>query len=342
MVKIAASQTTDGPAGDLQRPLGELFGSSVQAAARENLLRRWRAAGLHGGESIAGALAHAISTHPTTQMITASKEGTVSITVLAAHVLAHTDAADALTHVLSGERQVGLADQWCWSTNPGDVESADDEQPLRGVDIGDAEFVVAVRPGSVAVLHSEAWPTVKLQSFDPAVSHHRVEVGATRLVAECHEPAVTSRPSLLAGAMLGGIARATLDLAVSHAKQREAFGQPIGAFQAIKHTCADMALRLDATRALTRLAAVELDAGRPALTRTSAAKVVAADAAIGNARAAIQILGGMGFTAEAGIGRYLRRAHFLCTLFGDPAWHCDQLVGVRRESSRERIDGAAR
>jgi hypothetical protein len=73
MVKIAASQTTDGPAGDLQRPLGELFGSSVQAAARENLLRRWRAAGLHGGESIAGALAHAISTHPTSTLLLSEK-----------------------------------------------------------------------------------------------------------------------------------------------------------------------------------------------------------------------------------------------------------------------------
>ena len=123
---------------------------------------------------------------------------------------------------------------------------------------------------------------------------------------------------LLATAMSVGIAEAARDMGVAYAKERVQFGRPIGTNQAIKHACADMAVRAEAARSLLLFAALAVRDGRTdAPFQVASAKRVATQAAIENSRANVQIHGGMGFTWECDAHLYLSRAHLLDELFGD-------------------------
>ena len=152
------------------------------------------------------------------------------------------------------------------------------------------------------------------------------EWDADRVAVLAYLPAETedlfSRGVLLSAAMLTGIAVATRDSAVEHAKSRVQGGQPIGAYQAIKHPCADMAVRAEAALSQLWFAAAAAEMGRPdAVFQGSAARLVAADAARRNAAANIQIHGGMGFTFEQGAHFYVKRTQVLSQIFGSPSFH---------------------
>ncbi|MFB7913152.1 acyl-CoA dehydrogenase [Streptomyces sp. NPDC056061] len=139
-----------------------------------------------------------------------------------------------------------------------------------------------------------------------------------------------------------GIASRALDTAVEHAKAREQFGRPIGQFQAVKHLCADMLVRVERARALVWDAARA--AGEPDPDARSLAAALAAsdalDAAHGCAKDCIQILGGIGFTWEHDAHLYLRRAVAVRQLLGAGDAHRLRAVrlaeaGARRELALE-------
>ncbi len=140
--------------------------------------------------------------------------------------------------------------------------------------------------------------------------------------------------ALLTAALQVGHAAATLDLAVVYAKERHQFGKPIGGFQAVKHICADMLVRAEVARAALHAAACLADEPDVVAAEAEAAgcspgefldravrgaKLLADEAAIGNARSAIQVHGGMGFTWEVPLHLHLKRARVLATTFGTPA-----------------------
>jgi alkylation response protein AidB-like acyl-CoA dehydrogenase len=125
-----------------------------------------------------------------------------------------------------------------------------------------------------------------------------------------------------------GVAQRSLDLAVAYAKERIQFGRPIGSFQAIKHKCADMMVKLEAARSAVYWAgcvAADPEAKDLALA-ASAAKAAASDAAFFAAGSALQIFGGVGFTAEYDIQLYFKRARASAALLGDPAWHRERVA----------------
>ena len=105
-----------------------------------------------------------------------------------------------------------------------------------------------------------------------------------------------------------GIARAALESATRYAVEREAFGKRIAEHQAIKLKLADMAIRVEAARALTLDAARLLDRGDPAGTQAAMAKVFASEAAIHCSMEAMRVLGGYGFTVDFPVERYYRDA----------------------------------
>ncbi len=138
-----------------------------------------------------------------------------------------------------------------------------------------------------------------------------IETGAATPLLDLELEAQVVRDALviLLAAEAAGMARWCLDTAASYAKVREQFGQPIGAFQSIKHLCASM---LERTEAVT---AVAWDAARAweesAEQRTLAAAVAGAvslDAVVSVAQDCVQVLGGIGFTWEHDAHLYLRRA----------------------------------
>jgi len=111
----------------------------------------------------------------------------------------------------------------------------------------------------------------------------------------------------IAGQALG-IARAALEAAVAWAKERKAFGQPIGNLQAIQFMLADMATELDAARLLTLRAASLKDAGRRHTAESAMAKLFASEVAGRVTTKAIQIHGGYGYIKEYDVERHWRDA----------------------------------
>ncbi len=105
-----------------------------------------------------------------------------------------------------------------------------------------------------------------------------------------------------------GIAQAALDLATSHARERRAFGGPIGRFQAVAHKLAEMQTEIEAARALTWRAAALKEAGRPHTVEGAQAKLFASRVARHWTGEAIQVLGGYGYVKELPAERYYRDA----------------------------------
>jgi alkylation response protein AidB-like acyl-CoA dehydrogenase len=105
-----------------------------------------------------------------------------------------------------------------------------------------------------------------------------------------------------------GILAACLDASEKFAKERVAFGRPIGAFEGIAFKLAQMATDLDAARLLTYRAAALCDAGKPFAIEASKAKLFASTAARAHASEAVQIHGGYGYTTEFPVERYYRDA----------------------------------
>jgi alkylation response protein AidB-like acyl-CoA dehydrogenase len=105
-----------------------------------------------------------------------------------------------------------------------------------------------------------------------------------------------------------GTARAALEASVRYAKDRKAFGQPLGAFQAIAFMLADMRTEHDAARLLTLRAAELKEEGRPFTREASMAKLFASEAAQRAVTKAVQIHGGYGYTDEFPVARYFRDA----------------------------------
>jgi acyl-CoA dehydrogenase len=115
-----------------------------------------------------------------------------------------------------------------------------------------------------------------------------------------------SRVTLAASAT--GLARAALEFAVDYAKQRVQFGKPIAQHQAVAFRLADMALRVDASRLLTWRAATMLDRGEHAGTEAAMAKVHASETAMWCTWAAVQTLGGWGYSREYPVEKWMRDA----------------------------------
>ncbi|MFF4426035.1 acyl-CoA dehydrogenase family protein [Streptomyces sp. NPDC001549] len=135
-----------------------------------------------------------------------------------------------------------------------------------------------------------------VRSVDPLTPLHRVAVAGD-------SSAYREAGALLTAALQLGSALRTVELAVRYAGEREQFGQPIGAFQAVKHLCARMLVRAEVARTAVYAAAVTGDAGEVA-----AAKLLADEAAVLGARDCLQVHGGMGFTWEADVHLHLKRA----------------------------------
>ncbi len=111
---------------------------------------------------------------------------------------------------------------------------------------------------------------------------------------------------IIAAAFALGLGRAAFDHTLAYAKQRVAFGQPIGKFQGIQWMFADMALELEAAKLLAYRAAWRADQGLPYITEASMAKLYATELATRIANNAVQIHGGIGFMMESDVQRFYR------------------------------------
>ena len=112
-------------------------------------------------------------------------------------------------------------------------------------------------------------------------------------------------------ALAVGLAQGCVDESVRYAKEREAFGQPIGRYQAVAFRIADMQMRTHVARLAYYDAAARLCAGQPFKREAAIAKLYSSTIAVDNARDATQVFGGYGFMNEYPVARHWRDAKIL-------------------------------
>jgi alkylation response protein AidB-like acyl-CoA dehydrogenase len=129
------------------------------------------------------------------------------------------------------------------------------------------------------------------------------------------------------GAEQAGGARRCLQMSVGYARTRFQFGRPIGSFQAVKHKCADMLVRVELAEAAAREAARLADEAAPEFGVAAAtAHICCSQAYLFAATENIQVHGGIGFTWEHPAHLYFRRAKSSELLFGGPAVYHERLL----------------
>lgn len=131
-----------------------------------------------------------------------------------------------------------------------------------------------------------------------------------------------NRATMATAAQLFGLAQRMMDLGVDYAAQRKQFGKPIGSFQAIKHHMADIAVKIEFARPVVHRAAQALATGHPRRdVLVSHAKLAASEAAHVAQRNSLQTHGAIGYTWEADLQMYMKRAWALQGAWGDTGFH---------------------
>ncbi|WP_166741721.1 acyl-CoA dehydrogenase family protein [Cumulibacter soli] len=264
-------------------------------------------------------------------------------TMTAVEVLARTDtdaAGKTLAAVASGEARIGLPVDWA-EVNPSVSASTSGDGPrvsgkLLVPHAAELTHLLLATPGNDRMaLISLRTPEVTFAAVDTLDLSQ--PIGAIELAGAPYIALTSQRGDLasiarefgalyLAADSLG-IARWCLEVAVEWSKEREQFGRPIGANQALKHMCADALVEIETAAVLVYYAAFALDGGHDdAGVYVSLAKQQATDAADLAARQAIQILGGIGFTWEHHAHLYLRRAKANVALCGDRDHHLERVA----------------
>lgn len=233
--------------------------------------------------------------------------------------------------MLAGECRVCLASALTpWGPQePGDA-------PAHLLDADGARIAVVWTDAGMGLLHVDALHPEPMHGTDRSVPLQRGVLRRDALLGwvGAAQVALPRQAQLLVAAQLLGMAEACRDMAVAYAQVRVQFGQPIGAFQAVKHRCANMAIGAEALRAQLVLAAIaERDGWPDAAFQVDACRLLAARYALANAAANIQVHGGMGFTAECDAHLYLLRAHLLEHLGGPVRDLRARLAGVDTLSS---------
>ncbi len=210
-------------------------------------------------------------------------------------------------------------------------------------DVADIAVVAARDAGQTARLAIVALSGTGVEretvtTFDPTRSHATLRLaGATAEVLPGARGAADIRRLLdraaimMAFEQLGG-AQAALDEAVSYAKERYAFGRPIGSFQAIKHKLADMYVAVELARSNAYWGAWALETNASELPLAACvARVAASDAGWLTAKENLQTHGGMGYTWEGDSHLFYRRAKLLGLALGSTAEWKQRLANELRD-----------
>jgi alkylation response protein AidB-like acyl-CoA dehydrogenase len=233
-------------------------------------------------------------------------------------------AADLLPPLLDGSKRATVA---------ADLENVVDAQ------IADA--VLVIDGPKARWLEREEFEVTPHPSVDGTRRFARVEpTGSGRDLGPSDELHFASEPgpvrtidaicALLCAEMVGGMQWA-LDTTVQYVKDREAFGRPIGVFQAVQHKCADMLVRTESSRSAAYYAAYAAANELPdARFSSSVAKAYCSDAAHAVTGECIQLHGGIGFTWEHDAHMYFKRADTNRVILGDAAYHYERALVLDR------------
>ncbi|ATE64224.1 acyl-CoA dehydrogenase family protein [Rhizorhabdus dicambivorans] len=223
-----------------------------------------------------------------------------------------------LDALLTGDARVAFAfseTSDIWSPDEWRMTSTDGQVTKRCVEgAGDADlFIVGLQDGLFVVPSDRA--ELHVSPFPP-LDASRPHAGVTLQMAGAERAGDRQAAWRLYDALMilgaidaAGAGSAALELSTEYAKTRVQFGRPIGAFQAIKHALANMAVDIDPVRYFCWFAAHAWDTPAPEAPWSAAlAKAHATDVAVKTARAAVEAHGGIGYTWEYPLHLLLKRA----------------------------------
>jgi alkylation response protein AidB-like acyl-CoA dehydrogenase len=240
--------------------------------------------------------------------------------------------SDLLAPMLSGRLPVAIG-------NPRGAATLGNEcsGEFHLFDATDAEWVLICGESGAALLpRAQFMDVTEVLGTDHILALQRAYLNPARpaIWVDSTTADIYSRVELLISAYAVGMAEATRDMAVEYAKTRQQFGKPIGSFQAIKHLCADMAIRAEAAVCQVIFASlVESDRRAGGRFHSVAARLVAVEAALQNAAQNIQVHGAIGFTAELDAHLFIKRAHVLEQLWGNTRQQRRQMLAAEMPES---------
>lgn len=259
----------------------------------------------------------------------------------------HAAADAAARSVASGEEVAATV----FDTPSGDLAAGDGEPNGRWRISGEIPFVIGGELADHFLVPVEVEKTLglflfpaaapgasitELATLDPTrraaavalddVSAHRIDGGSD---ADGMLRRARMRAEVMLAADALGAAASALDRSIEHALEREQFGRPIGQFQAVKHTLADMLVDVENARSATYNAAWAFDeVGEAAALDVAMAKALATESAVAVVHRAVQIHGGMGVTWDNDLHILLRRAKSCALLLGDPGEHFARIASM--------------
>lgn len=198
-----------------------------------------------------------------------------------------------------------------------------------------AQTLAVVTDGGVFLVPASEATVSRVAVFDPLLHVADVSLSGVRVTDADRvgtDPERARHVALvgLAVTMVGACQRA-LDLVLTHVREREQFGVPIGSFQAVQHKAVDMHVAIERARALAYFAALTISVDDPRRRMAAAmAKAAAGDCQSVVFRHGLQLFGGMGFTWENDVQFALKRAKAGELMLGGAAEHRELIAGEYR------------
>jgi alkylation response protein AidB-like acyl-CoA dehydrogenase len=225
----------------------------------------------------------------------------------------HALAAQWLPRIASGQARIAISHP----LNPLTADAENAELLLLWHD----DELHAIKPSQAVLVANE--------SLDMSRRLYRVEWTPGQASRVCDAPAgralwaeVVNRAGVALAAQLVGLALRMLDLGIDHSANRKQFGKPVGSFQAVKHHLADVAVKIEFARPVVYRAAYAMHKRDPLrAVHVSHARLAAGEAARLAARRSLQVHGAMGYTWEADLQMFMKRAWALDASWGDRGFH---------------------
>ena len=187
--------------------------------------------------------------------------------------------------------------------------------------------VVVHFDGQDAWLSEAASTDTYMQTIDPLRQYRRMGDLGERLPGDVES--AFAEVAIAVAAELTGVCQRALETTTAYVQERRQFGVPVGSFQAVAHRCAEMLLATESARSATYYAAWTADSDLDRLSEASAlAKLTASAAGVDVTSSAIQAHGGIGFTWEADVHWWYKRAQMSAQLFGGAGFHRERLAAI--------------
>jgi alkylation response protein AidB-like acyl-CoA dehydrogenase len=220
--------------------------------------------------------------------------------------------------------------EWLPKLSTGEARGAFGQAGELMADAVEADVaVVAEGDGSLTLISGPSGSAATVKAIDPTRRYATLEAGDGGEAMPGDAQVALDLAAVLVSAETVGVCRRALDMSLGYVKERKQFGRPVGSFQAVQHRCAQMLLHTEGARATTYFAAWAADADRDRLPEAaSLAKSAASKAGLEVGASAIQAHGGIGFTWEADVHWFYKRAQMNAAFLGGSSAHNQRLTRI--------------